>query len=143
VQPALAHVARSRIRSKRPRTHNSTLATRIQDRTLDDKQRLAKLDRDCCAALLRIAKESVARLELAFGTRYSLCRLKSLNNIELKSHYLDTFAVGGQGCPARGARITRLPWLAALAIVVVKVRRERRWTSAGETPARELVRSTR
>ncbi len=28
-------------------------------------------------------------------------------------------------------------------IVGVTVRRERRWTSAGETPARELVRSTR
>jgi hypothetical protein len=28
-------------------------------------------------------------------------------------------------------------------IVVEKVRRERRWTSAGATPARELVRSTR
>jgi hypothetical protein len=28
-------------------------------------------------------------------------------------------------------------------IVVETVRRERRWTSAGETPARELVRSTR
>jgi hypothetical protein len=27
--------------------------------------------------------------------------------------------------------------------VVVTVRRERRWTSAGATPARELVRSTR
>jgi hypothetical protein len=30
-----------------------------------------------------------------------------------------------------------------IAIVVVTVRRERRWTSAGATPARELVRSTR
>jgi len=29
------------------------------------------------------------------------------------------------------------------AIVVVTVRRERRWTTAGATPARELVRSTR
>ena len=28
-------------------------------------------------------------------------------------------------------------------IVGVTVRRERRWTSAGATPARELVRSTR
>jgi hypothetical protein len=28
-------------------------------------------------------------------------------------------------------------------MVGVTVRRERRWTSAGETPARELVRSTR
>ena len=32
---------------------------------------------------------------------------------------------------------------AALFVVGETVRRERRWTSAGATPARELVRSTR
>jgi hypothetical protein len=34
-------------------------------------------------------------------------------------------------------------WLLDHALIDVTVRRERRWTSAGATPARELVRSTR
>jgi predicted PurR-regulated permease PerM len=33
--------------------------------------------------------------------------------------------------------------LPALVVIAVTVRRERRWTTAGATPARELVRSTR
>ena len=38
-------------------------------------------------------------------------------------------------------QLSECRWL--IGIVGEKVRRERRWTSAGETPARELVRSTR
>jgi hypothetical protein len=50
-----------------------------------------------------------------------------------RGHWLDMLGVGEEKVNAPGRN----------RIVGVTVRRERRWTSAGATPARELVRSTR
>jgi hypothetical protein len=43
----------------------------------------------------------------------------------------------------RGAISDGRPYRDSCEVVDITVRRERRWTSAGATPARELVRSTR